>query len=476
MSWIYYLLEANLYLTVFYFLYYLIFSRETYYQLNRIYLLGSTLLAFLIPVMQIGALNPPAPHLHHVVTTIHSQIVYVPVKEVADTSWPIINYFLLTYAIVVLLLMINFLIKIYKLIRLSYANKIAVHADFKLVELHSENSAFSFFNYLFINPGLTLSSTVIHHELIHIKQKHSWDIVYLELLKIINWFNPVVYLLQNSIKEVHEFIADNYTVGDQQNIAVYTDLLINNAYGINENTLTNTFFNKNLLKKRIIMLHQKRSGNAARLKYLLVLPLTLGLLCASTLAFAKSYAWINLLPAKNQISVQQKDTVTSPHSPIPPVDVKAPKVKLKNPPPLPVPPVDAKAPRVKLKNPPPPPVPPVDAKAPKNQIKITPPPPPAEIIIYDKDNGKIIGQAGEAHTILYGPSDKQGENTIPLIIVNGQKYNMKEKLKPGQYLYITASDSTVVNHQPGIDAKKKWGSEADNGIIELYGKTSIEVK
>jgi hypothetical protein len=163
------------------------------------------------------------------------------------------------------------------------------------------------------------------------------------------------------------------------------------------------------------MLHQKRSGNAARLKYLLALPLTLGLLCASTLAFAKSYAWINLLPAKKQISVQQKDTVTHPHSPIPPVNVQAPKVRLKNPPPPPIPPADVKAPRVELKNPPPPPVPPVDAKAPKNDVKITPPPPPAEVIIYDKDNGKIIGQAGEAHTILYGPSDKQGENTTPLI-------------------------------------------------------------
>jgi hypothetical protein len=60
--------------------------------------------------------------------------------------------------------------------------------------------------------------------------------------------------------------------------------------------------------------------------------------------------------------------------------------------------------------------------------------------------------------------------------VNGQKYNLKEKLKPGQHLYITASDSTVANFQPSIDAKKKWGAEAENGIIELYGKTSIEVK
>jgi len=171
----------------------------------------------------------------------------------------------------------------------------------------------------------------------HIRQRHSWDIVYLELLKIVNWFNPVVYLLQNSMKEVHEFIADADTANHDLNTQNYTDFLISNAYGINENTLTNTFFNKSLLKKRIMMLHKKRSGNAARLKYLLVLPLTGALLCASTLAFTKDYKLINLAP---RLSSSEKSSVT--HTGSTPLLLLNPqdtvKLKLKPPPPPPQPP------------------------------------------------------------------------------------------------------------------------------------------
>jgi hypothetical protein len=297
MNWIHYLLESNLYLAAFYALYYLIFRGETHYQLNRIYLLVSTALAFIIPVIQIGLLNPPAKQLQNVVITIINLPTTSTVKAVvADTSWPVVNYFILAYGAIVFLLLFNLFVKIYKLIRLSHTNKNTEQEGFKLVELTVENNAFSFFNYLFISQGLTHSSTIIRHELVHIRQKHSWDIIYLELLKIINWFNPVVYLVQYSMKELHEFIADNQTVNTDQNTAVYTDFLVNNAYGINENILTNTFFNKSLLKKRIMMLHQKKSGNAARLKYLLVLPLAGGLLCVSTLAFAKSYGWIDIVP------------------------------------------------------------------------------------------------------------------------------------------------------------------------------------
>lgn len=298
MNWLHYLLEANLYLVAFYALYYIIFSRETHYQLNRIYLLGSSALAFVIPLIQVGILNPPVTKIQKfMVIPANLQISGSQTGVVAHgTAWPAINYLLLVYGIVLLVLLINFLAKIYRLIRLSYTHKADLHTDYKLVELPDEDNAFSFFNYLFVSPALKLSSTIIHHELIHIRQKHSWDIVYLELLKIINWFNPVSYLLQNSIKEVHEFIADSQTLNSQSNASVYTDFLINNAYGISENTLINTFFNKSLLKKRIMMLHQKRSGKAARLKYLLALPLITGLLCASTLGFSKSYALIDLAP------------------------------------------------------------------------------------------------------------------------------------------------------------------------------------
>ncbi len=289
MNWLKYLLEANLYLVAFYALYYNIFRRETYYQLNRIYLLACTVLAFVIPVIQVGILNPPDNQLEDVEVTF-------TLKNDNNHSWPLVNYILLGYGLIVSLLLVNLCIKIYKLISLSRTNEAEVHGTYKLVELSEENNAFSFFNYLFISTSLMRSSTIIKHELIHIKQKHSWDIIYFEILKAFNWFNPVIWLMQNSMKEVHEFIADNQSVNAETDPSGYTDFLVGNAYGINQNTLTNTFFNKNLLKKRIMMLHQKRSGNAARLKYLLIAPLIFGMLCASTLAFAKTYGWIDLAP------------------------------------------------------------------------------------------------------------------------------------------------------------------------------------
>src|SRR5258708_30996910 len=127
MSWIYYLLEANLYLAAFYALYYLIFKNETYYQLNRIYLFASTVMAFIIPLIQIGVLNPAAPQLQAVKITD------------AVASWPVINYLLLTYGIIVLFLLINFSFKIYKLVRLTYTHKISAQEEFKLVELPDQN-------------------------------------------------------------------------------------------------------------------------------------------------------------------------------------------------------------------------------------------------------------------------------------------------------------------------------------------------
>src|SRR5580698_5777760 len=111
MSWIHYLLEANLYLAAFYTLYFLILKSETYYRLNRVFLLSSTVLAFTIPVVQIGILLPAVTGLQQ------SQIIVVP-----DTSWSIADYLLLTYGIIAVLLLINFLIKVYKLLRLAQTN------------------------------------------------------------------------------------------------------------------------------------------------------------------------------------------------------------------------------------------------------------------------------------------------------------------------------------------------------------------
>jgi len=190
-----------------------------------------------------------------------------------------------------------FSVKIYQLIKLTRAAKSQTSHDYKLIYLDDSNTAFSFFNFLFIGTKASGADTIIQHELVHIKQKHSADIIFVELLKIVNWFNPFVYLLQASVKTLHEYIADEQTATNGNDVIAYSTFLVNNAYGLGGSSITHSFFNYNLLKKRIIMLNQQRSGKLARLKYLLAIPVCAGLLCASTLAFSKSYGLVDIAPA-----------------------------------------------------------------------------------------------------------------------------------------------------------------------------------
>ncbi len=301
MNWLYYLLQGNkpIYLILFFAFYYFALRRKAWYQYNRAYLLAtSALWRLLFPLCSWVCLNQPqfVPAGQLRITQIYYETVSVASPVVTDTSWTKEDYYLAAYLLIACCLLINLVMKIYKLIRLSRFN-VYVKADkWKIIETDQGKGAFSFFSYLFVSPEMALSETVIAHELVHIRQKHSWDIIYFELIKVVSWFNPIAYLLQYSIKELHEFIADSEIAADGNNINQYTDFLLGNAYGIHESQLTNNLFSKSLLKKRITMLHQKRSGNSARLKYLLVLPLSAGLLCTSTLAFAKSYGWIDIAP------------------------------------------------------------------------------------------------------------------------------------------------------------------------------------
>jgi TonB family protein len=303
MNWLQYLLEANLYLTAFYMVYCLFLNKETYYTLNRVYLIGCCLVAFALPLMQIGSLKPAEqPEITTAVyvmpaadAVMQPDIVAAPIAAPRFTLQDGLVY---AYFAGVAILLLFLAFRVYQLIRLTKINSNSTGKGYRLVYLKDSNTAFSFFNFLFIGTNIRESETVIRHELVHIRQKHSADIIFIELLKIINWFNPFIYLLQRSLKAVHEYIADEQTTGPANDALAYSSFLVSNAYGLSGPAITHSFFNYNLLKKRIIMLHQKRSGSLARLKYLLAVPLCGGLLCASTLAFSKNYGWIDLLPKK----------------------------------------------------------------------------------------------------------------------------------------------------------------------------------
>lgn len=305
MNWLYYIAEANLYLIIFYAGYCLFLNKETHYTLNRIYLLSSCVLALVLPMLQLGFLKP---HILSPAETIDPNL-YPDGPELWQQN--LIGIYVLGACLSAILFLFK-LFKLWVIIRESYISKTEKH---KLIHIDERNTAFSFFNYLFIAEDTQGIDFITHHELVHIRQKHSIDIIFTEMLKVIGWFNPVIYLLQRSLKNVHEFIADEKTATINNDRLGYSAFLVNNAYGLGGSSITHSFFNNNLLKRRILMLNSERSGKLSTCKYLLIFPLFAGMLCVSTLSFSKSYGWFDVAPMQQQ--------VPPPPPPQPPKPIKA---------------------------------------------------------------------------------------------------------------------------------------------------------
>ncbi|WP_183562648.1 M56 family metallopeptidase [Mucilaginibacter sp. SP1R1] len=326
MNWLHYLIEANVYLAVFYAGYCAFLNKETYYTLNRVYLLVSCLVSFLLPVIQIGTLKPMEPEVKTLTFVIRATGAKPVIAQLQASHITMQDILVYAYLLGVIVLTILLLFKLFRLLKMTRIGDKLVNDKYKMVNIEDSNVAFSFFNYLFIGSKTLGSDIIIRHELVHIRQKHSADIVFLEIMKIMNWFNPFIYLVQISLKTVHEYIADEQTAAYETDALTYSSFLVNNAYGLSGPSVTHSFFNYNLLKKRIIMLNQKRSGNLARLKYLVAVPICAALLCASTLGFSKTYGWVDLAPQKIKALTAMDTGGESQH-------LKVPKYMLQPPPP-----------------------------------------------------------------------------------------------------------------------------------------------
>ncbi|WP_285057281.1 M56 family metallopeptidase [Pedobacter ginsengisoli] len=303
MNWLYYLLEANLYLAVFYGFYRLFLHKETFYELNRYYLLATSVLAFLLPMFQISYLNSLFHPVHdQIPVTVRYSGELIPVVNTAPV-YSLEDVFITCYLLVAAFFLFRLASSLYGIFRMA-ASADKTHKD-GIVQVHFSKSdtAFSFFNLLFINPGTDKQHLILQHEMIHIHQKHSLDVLFFEILLICNWFNPICWLIRKDIKLVHEYIADEATTKQGLVKHDYALFLINNSFGSSSNPLTSQMFNQSILKNRISMLNQKRSAGRARLRLLYVIPLTGGMLCASTLGFAKDYAFVDLYARKTPLVI-----------------------------------------------------------------------------------------------------------------------------------------------------------------------------
>ncbi len=278
-----YLLKANLYGLLFVGCYWLLLRRHTFFSLNRAYLLLSAVLSLGLPFADLPSEAVeivPRLTLPTTLVTRPETIVSAPVAQVLPTNgmnWEQTGSVL--YGLVALFLLLRLGVRIYRLLWLIRQSPRQMNDGFVLVQPHDPTVAtFSFFRFLVFNPADVGNPLVLQHELIHIRQWHSADVVGMAVLRAIFWAFPTLWLTDRLLRQVHEFLADKQA----HQPTAYARFLIEYSFGLQTNTLTNGFFNPSLLKLRIQMLHQRATARWALGKYMLVLPLAFGLLAMTT--------------------------------------------------------------------------------------------------------------------------------------------------------------------------------------------------
>ena len=147
----------------------------------------------------------------------------------------------------------------------------------RIIRFHGFNtSGFSAMGYIFINTRLSPEDAgqIIRHEQNHLKQNHFIDIIFIETIKAFQWFNPVVYLFNRSLRAIHEYQADQECLSSGVPMVNYQSLLLNQVFKSSAFNLTNSFSNPSLVKRRMIMMTKKRTSALANMKLLIVVPVS----------------------------------------------------------------------------------------------------------------------------------------------------------------------------------------------------------
>ena len=268
MSWWQYLLLVNIYLALFYVFYVLLLRKETFFQLNRIYLVTAALLSFFIPMIQADWVQNLFITQQVKYTIYSSPVIIYSFKPVAASHISIGQVMACLYGAGVLFLSIRL---IWQLIKLK-----------RVINQPQATAAYSFFGTVRLNEANSNNTIIKAHEQVHAQQWHSADVMLIELVMIINWFNPVVYMYRFAIKHIHEYIADRQAVQAGTNKAEYALLLLSQTFETPAHRLVNPFFNHSLLKQRIIMLQKNRSQRISLIKYGLSAPLFILMLILSS--------------------------------------------------------------------------------------------------------------------------------------------------------------------------------------------------
>ena len=283
-----YIVQLSVFLLLFWGVYELFLKKETFFTYNRWYLLLTPIISALLPFLSFNVLESYAVEAQQlvqlpavfigdpVVQEIPNQTVANPTNSISffeEYAW------WLAYGLGVLISLLLFIKKIIQFQQFRKQGKISYLNDLKLVEVQDSSMACTFFKTIYLGSDLaeTEKAQILKHEQVHAQQYHSLDLLFFEVLKIAIWFNPVVYFYQKQITNLHEYIADAEATKNSDKKSYYESLL-KVAFGSEQISFINQFFNHSLIKKRILMLQKSKSARAAKFKFLILIPLIFAML------------------------------------------------------------------------------------------------------------------------------------------------------------------------------------------------------
>lgn len=244
---------------VFYVIYYLVLRNERSHTFNRYYLLLSALFSLIFPLIRIDS---PFTLGDEVAAVVNLPGLIIGDSDPYSSSYTGFSWLTVVYGLGLLFFTSRFLAKIFSLLRLVKACESEQLSGYILVRTGGKLPTFSFLNYLFWDDSQPLDEAqkqqILRHELAHINRRHSFDILFLETLHAIMWFNPLIYLIKNALMMTHEFEADDKAT-EGKNIEDYQKLLaqqVLNQYGLS----LGSHFNQSQTLKRLRMLTNKNAN------------------------------------------------------------------------------------------------------------------------------------------------------------------------------------------------------------------------
>ena len=267
---------------ILYYTYRLLFGKCNRFNVCRIILLTMSVFAFVFPFIsiKISGQMPEYFFIMDNVEILSNNEINLEADNVKNNSLSFLQIISAIYIVGVIFSFVKMFFNIYKVNKIKQGKKFEIIDNVKIIYTEENHIPFSFFNCIYL-PNEINNPLILKHEMSHVKNHHSLDVILMEIMISFQWFNPFIYKMKKELQNVHEYIADNEAVENETDKSNYMMLLLQQCTADNFNTVANNF-SFLLTKKRISMITQKQKTKRMVMRLLLTLPVFAMLILLNT--------------------------------------------------------------------------------------------------------------------------------------------------------------------------------------------------